>query len=93
MDMLKISKKAQGISLDVIIIAAIALVVLVILSVIFMGRIGVFSKETSGTTYCEQTLGGKCAGTDAFGEPVKECETGTKKVSACDDKSYCCKSI
>ena len=33
-------KKGQGLSLNVIIIAAIALIVLVILSVIFIGRLG-----------------------------------------------------
>ena len=37
------SKKAQGISINVIIIAAVALLVLVILSVIFIGRLGTFS--------------------------------------------------
>ena len=49
-------KKAQGISLNVIIIAAIALLVLVILSVIFMGRMGTFGREASD---CENK-GGKC---------------------------------
>lgn len=49
-------KKAQGISLNVIIIAAIALLVLVILSVIFMGRMGTFGTETND---CENK-GGKC---------------------------------
>ena len=36
------AKKAQGISLNVIIIAAIALIVLVVLIAIFTGRLGVF---------------------------------------------------
>ena len=51
-------KKAQGLSLNVIIIAAIALLVLVILAVIFMGRLGVFRK---GSGDCE-TLGGFAQG-------------------------------
>jgi hypothetical protein len=50
-------KKGQGISLNVIIIAAIALLVLVILSVIFMGRMGVFGEKSKDC----QTQGGKCA--------------------------------
>ncbi len=50
------NKKAQGISINVIIIAAIALLVLVILSVIFMGRMGTF---TGGVKDCELS-GGKC---------------------------------
>jgi aerobic-type carbon monoxide dehydrogenase small subunit (CoxS/CutS family) len=36
------SKKGQGMSLNVIIIAALALIVLVVLIAIFMGRIGTF---------------------------------------------------
>jgi len=50
------NKKAQGISMNVIIIAAIALLVLVILSVIFIGRMGSFGKATSN---CE-SQGGLC---------------------------------
>ena len=47
-------KKAQGISLNVIIVAAIGLVVLVLLVAIFTGRINIFGKgvseaETVGT--------------------------------------------
>ena len=51
------SKKAQGISINVIIIAAIALLVLVVLAVIFMGRIGQFGASVAE---CENK-GGKCA--------------------------------
>ena len=50
------NKKAQGMSINVIIVAAIALLVLVILSVIFIGKIGIFS-ETVGD--CE-SKGGSC---------------------------------
>ncbi len=50
------NKKAQGMSMNVIIIAAIALLVLVILSVIFIGRMGGFGKATKD---CE-TQGGEC---------------------------------
>lgn len=39
-----LNKKGQGLSLDVIIIAAIALVVLVLLVAIFTGRIAIFQK-------------------------------------------------
>ena len=38
-------KKAQGLSLNVIIIAAIVLIVLIVLWSIFAGRMGVFSRE------------------------------------------------
>lgn len=50
------SKKAQGISINVIIIAAIALLVLVVLSVIFLGKLNVFGEQTAS---CE-TQGGQC---------------------------------
>ena len=43
-------KKAQGISLNVIIVAAIALLVLVILSVIFMGRMASFTQGSNDCT-------------------------------------------
>ena len=49
-------KKAQGISINVIIVAAIALLVLVILSVIFIGKLGIFSTKVGD---CENK-GGTC---------------------------------
>jgi hypothetical protein len=71
-------KKAQGISVNVIIIAAIALLVLVVLSVIFIGRMGNWGtnaadcKNKGGTcasgTTCPsgqtQYSGFECTGTD-----------------------------
>ena len=54
-----LSRKAQGISINTIIIAAIALIVLVVLVMVFTGRIGVFSKGVGETAACA-TLGGKC---------------------------------
>ena len=39
------SKKAQGLSINVIIVAAIALIVLVVLVAIFTGRLGIFTQE------------------------------------------------
>ena len=50
-------KKAQGISINVIIIAVIALLVLVVLSLIFTGSLGKFGLKV---TDCENK-GGKCA--------------------------------
>ena len=42
-----INKRGQGISLNVIIIAALALIVLVVLVAIFTGKIGDFNRETA----------------------------------------------
>ncbi len=48
-------KKAQGLPLNVIVMAVLALVVLIVLVLIFRGQIGVFNKGTS----CD-ARGGKC---------------------------------
>lgn len=50
-------KKAQGLPMNVIIIAALALLVLVILTIVFMGRIGVFTKESGA---CEGVANAGC---------------------------------
>ena len=50
------NKKAQGISINIVIVAAVALLVLVILSVIFMGRMGTFSATSKDCV----AQGGKC---------------------------------
>ncbi len=49
-------KKGQGLSMDVIIIAAISLVVLVVLIAIFTGRLGKFTAEIKDC----QAQGGTC---------------------------------
>jgi len=46
-------KKAQGLSLNVIIIAALALIVLVVLAVIFMGKSASFDRGVTGETQTE----------------------------------------
>ena len=51
------NRKAQGISINVIVAAAIGLLVLVVLSAIFMGRLGAFTHQSAN---CEQ-MSGKCA--------------------------------
>ncbi|MEK6823144.1 MAG: hypothetical protein AABY13_04910 [Nanoarchaeota archaeon] len=50
------SSKGQGISINVIVVAAIALLVLVVLSIIFIGRLGIFSQKSAD---CEGN-GGTC---------------------------------
>lgn len=52
------NKKAQGMSLTVIIIAVLALIVLVVLVVIFTGKAGSFGKGTEETS--QQFSGSKC---------------------------------
>lgn len=66
------NRRAQGISLNVIIIAAIALLVLVILSIIFIQRMA----ETRGEVDKCETNGGTCADDCAeLGDYVREVTT------------------
>jgi len=79
------SKKAQGISINVIIVAAIALIVLVVLVAIFAGRLGIFSErlgdvEKSCSEYggtwqdsCTQTQKEIFTATDATDNPGQSC--------------------
>lgn len=46
-------KKAQGLSLNVIIIAVLAIIVLVVLVAIFAGRIGIFESQLGGEAQSE----------------------------------------
>lgn len=50
-------KKSQGLPINIIIIAAIALIVLVVVLAIFSGKIRFFSKSIAGTC---QDQGGEC---------------------------------
>ena len=70
-------RKAQGLPMNVIVIAAIALLVLVVLALIFMGRIGSFGK---GVAECANQ-GGACKadcdptqGEREYGPAQKACE-------------------
>ena len=77
-----LNKKAQGISINVIIIAAIALLVLVIISIIFIGRMGKTREEMDKC----QTNGGTCAEDCVdLGEYVRETTSYKCYYSAGDD--------
>ena len=52
-----LQKKAQGMSINVIIIAVLALLVLVVLAFIFTGKIGQFTQATAN---CESISGNTC---------------------------------
>jgi len=73
------NKKAQGMSLNVVIIAALGLLVLVVLAIIFTGRTGLFVRETDKCTN-KYGSAGRCVATEA------ECSGAYDKVSmgACD---------
>lgn len=65
----KQGRKAQGMSLNVVIIAALALLVLVVLSIILVGRVGSTRKASEACT----NQGGKCV--EAF-----ECAGSTARI-------------
>lgn len=60
-------KKAQGLSITTIIVAAIALIVLVVLIAIFTGRIGGFGAGVDSVTQnkCLDVAGGECVASTA----------------------------
>ena len=72
-----LARKGQGISINTIIIAAIALLVLVVLSVIFLGRTGIFARESADCS----NKGGQCV--------VGACPGGTTvyRAFACEKTS------
>jgi hypothetical protein len=80
---IKMKKKAQGISINTIIIAAIALIVLVVLIAVFTGRIGIWGQNLDDTTNpeCknderEVKLSSACPITDAVLGKFSDVETG-----------------
>jgi hypothetical protein len=75
------SKKAQGMSLNVIIIAVIAIIILVVLIFIFTGKTRLFSKTTTSCT----GRGGQCVQGTAC-QPGYIAHAGTD----CDEKEKCC---
>lgn len=81
-------KRAQGISINVIVVAAIALLVLVVLSVVFLGRFGLFAQQSGD---CENK-GGRCV--------VGSCPSGTNQYAgwSCPETSSgagqtCCLAV
>ena len=59
-------KKSQGISINIIIIASIALIILVVLVAVFTGRFGVFSSGVKKVTTCSEAC--KAADLSGIGE-------------------------
>jgi len=59
-------KKAQGLSITTIIVAAIALIVLVVIIAIFTGRLGVFSGSLGKISEndCKDIPGARCIGSN-----------------------------
>lgn len=71
-------KKSQSLSINTIIIAAIALAVLVVIFVIFSGRLSIFTKGIGEATNCQQSC--KVAGYEQF--------TDIEENGECSGTSY-----
>lgn len=90
------NKKGQDVSITVIIIAAIALLVLVFVAVIFLTKAGFFNKEENS---CENK-GGVCRIYDDT-EALKGCSEGETKLNwkcyddsgKADSDKVCCVSV
>ena len=72
------NNKAQGLSLNTIVIAIIVLIVLVTLIAVFMGALGLFTKDITkdcankgGTCQAKQATGPAC-GTNDFGSDINQ---------------------
>ncbi|MCK5283538.1 MAG: hypothetical protein KAK00_09110 [Nanoarchaeota archaeon] len=91
-------KKAQGISINTIIIAAIALVVLVVLIAVFTGRMSIFGWELSNIqkgNYCSATMTQGISCPDGFTQIplVRKCTDNTESeyIDKCaKDGLICC---
>ncbi|MBS3102041.1 hypothetical protein J4458_01175 [Candidatus Woesearchaeota archaeon] len=91
------NKRGQSISINTIIVAAIALIVLVVLIAIFTGRLGIFSKGIAQTGTCE-SLGGTCqeprCGTNQEEVPALNCNRDSDNDGKIENggKPYCCRA-
>ncbi len=83
-------KKAEGLSLSVIVIAVVCLIVLVILTLIFTGRINMFNQgidECQGT--CMKTAD-ECGNVGGQATYKPKCALNAQRVQ---DTTYCCMNI
>jgi len=72
------NKRGQGLPINTIIVAAIALIVLVVLVAIFTGRLGGFSKGVAETITCENSC--KAFGMKSGDAPTRaDCENDNSR--------------
>jgi len=76
-------KKAQGLSINVIIIVAIALIVLVVLVAVFTGRLGIFTGAVKTAVTCNEVC--IAAGYGVAGDnPIPGLKDGEGKPCTCE---------
>lgn len=82
------NKKGQGISMNVIIIAALAIIVLVIMVVIFSGRIKLFGQ---GISSCEGRCSATKAGCGGWAPiPARNCDDDGDGEPNVEGEGFCC---
>jgi len=81
-------KRAEGLSLNVVIIAILALLVLLVVSLIFTGRLALFNKgiDSCAGQCVENTQ--ECADLDGQPQYTGKCREGGGQPDA--SKPYCC---
>jgi hypothetical protein len=78
------NKKAQGLSVTTIVIAALAVLVLVVLAVVFLGRLTIFQRTITG---CEGS-GGVCKGNCTSDELEDPINREGKRMKCADDTNF-----
>ena len=84
-------KKAQGLSMTTIVVAALALLVLVVLALVFTGRMGSFSTGIKEVADCKQA----CVAAGFTGEPETCTNESQNRLLGIKDQSgnaCCCNS-
>jgi uncharacterized membrane protein YqiK len=77
-------RKAQGMSLNVIVVAVIVLIILVVLVLIFTGKVKMFGSQTTDTA--SKYTGTKCAVPGTNSECLFSKDECTRKGGSFDDK-------
>ncbi len=89
-------KKGQGLSMNVVIIAALAVLVLIVLALVMTGKFRIFGTTTRDCN----TLGGRCVDEEDMDKNDLDKITGckgqnvyTRGTNCEDDDQYCCVPI
>jgi len=89
-------KKAQGLSLNTIIVAAIVLIVLIVLWAIFTGKMGGFTQGLGSTTESVEACNKRCTATGMYVKGIassnacKERQMGKVRTSTGGEENCCC---
>lgn len=86
------NRKAQGLSLNVIVLAAIAILVLLVLLFLLLGGSGSFRKGVSTCNGVCQSVKSSCS-SSSVPIPMENCDATGDGVPEVDGSGYCCLSF